>query len=57
MQAVEGSGVTEMQVALQVKAPQPAGETHLLFVRTRTAESTMDTNNHLICEDVLVEFR
>ena len=54
-QGVEGSGVTDMQVALQVKAPQPAGETNLLYVSTRSA-GNKDMSIHPICEAVVVDF-
>ena len=54
-QGVEGSGVTDMQVALQVKAPQPAGETNLLFVSTRSAAKD-DMSIHPVCEAVVVDF-
>lgn len=55
VQGVEGSGVTDMQVALQVKAPQPAGETNLLFVSTRSA-GNKDMSIHPVCEAVVVDF-
>lgn len=54
VQGVEGSSVTDMQVALQVKAPQPAGETNLLYVSTRCAENK-DRSIHPICEAVVVD--
>ena len=55
VQGVERSKVTDMQVALQVKAPQPAGETNLLYVSTRSA-GHKDMNIHPICEAVVVDF-
>ncbi len=55
VQSVERSGVTDMQVALQVKAPQPAGETNLLYVSTRSA-GNKDMSIHPICEAVVVDF-
>ncbi|KAF6218108.1 hypothetical protein HO133_006066 [Letharia lupina] len=54
-QGAEGSSVTDMQVALQVKAPQPAGETNLLFVSTRSA-TNQDMSIHPVCEAVVVDF-
>ena len=54
VEGVEGSSVTDMQVALQVKAPQPAGETNLLYVSTRCAENK-DRSIHPICETVVVD--
>ena len=54
-QGVEDSKVTDMQVALQVKAPQPAGETNLLYVSTRCAGNP-DMSFHPICEAVVVDF-
>lgn len=54
VQGVEGSSVTDMQVALQVKAPQPAGETNLLYVSTRCADHK-DRIIHPICEAVVVD--
>lgn len=54
-QGVEDSTVTDMQVALQVKAPQPAGETNLLYVSTRCAGHE-DMTFHPVCEAVVVDF-
>lgn len=54
-QGVDGTGVTDMQVALQVKAPQPAGETNLLFVSTRSA-GDKDMSINPVCEAVVVDF-
>lgn len=55
VQGIEGSRVTDMQAALQVKAPQPAGETNLLFVSTRSA-GNKDMSIHPVCEAVVVDF-
>lgn len=54
-QGAQGSGVTDMQVALDVKAPQSAGKTNLLFVSTRSA-GNRDMSIHPVCEAVVVDF-